>query len=50
MKRLLTANIILLSSLLPNYGDLTSLPTGEPISMIFDKPLSQGGSPRILFV
>lgn len=46
MKRALTAILILLISLLPNYGDPTSSPTGEPIPIIFDKPLSQGGSSR----
>lgn len=46
MKRLLTVILILLSGLLPNYGDPISSPMGEPITMIFDMPISQKGSPR----
>ncbi len=34
------------ASLLPNYGDPISSPMGEPITMIFDMPISQKGSPR----
>lgn len=49
MKRVLTAILILLIGLLPNYGEPTSSPTGEPIPMIFDKPQSQGGSTRTPF-
>lgn len=46
MKRLLTVILILLSGLLPNYGAPISSPMGEPITMIFDMPISQKGSPR----
>lgn len=46
MKRLLTAILIILSGLLPNYGAPNSSPLWETTLMIFDKPISQGGSPR----
>lgn len=46
MKRLSTVILVLLSGLLPNYGDPISSPMGEPITMIFDMPISQKGSPR----